>query len=145
VSQAQKTWKKQQEEAEKLAAMTAEEKVDYEYKQKLSELEERESNLAKRELLAETEKQLAQKGLPSEAAAFIVAVDAETTKSNIDAFAEMFNKAVESAVTGKIGTGAPKAKTGSTGITKEEFKKMSLAAQAELYHTNKALYDELSK
>ena len=38
-------------------------------------------------------------------------------------------------------------KTGTIGlgetITKEEFKKMSLAQQSELYHNNKELYNKL--
>ena len=35
--------------------------------------------------------------------------------------------------------------TGSTAITKDDFKKMSYSERVELYNTNKELYDELNK
>lgn len=139
--------KKQQQkfdEAQKLANMTAEEKNTYEYNQRLSELEERESKLAMKELSLETEKQLAEKGLPTAAATFIVAVDAEQTKNNIEAFEKMFNEAIELEINKRIATGAPRANTSSGGITPEQFKKMSLPQQAEIFRTQPELYRQLT-
>lgn len=134
-----------QKEAQKLANMSQEEKNQYEYNQKLSELEKREQELAKKELMMETEKQLGEKGLPAEAAAFIVAVDAEQTKKNISAFEKMFNKAVEAAISQKIATGSPKTGSGNNGaMTAAEFKKLNLAQQAEIYRTNPELYKQLT-
>lgn len=137
---------KKQQEAQKLANMSQEEKNNYEYNQKLNELETREKELAKKELMMETEKQLGEKGLPQAAAAFIVAIDAETTKKNITAFEKMFNKAVESAVTAKIGTGAPASSSSNNGeVTAEQFKKMTLKQQSEIFRTNPTLYAALSR
>lgn len=135
---------KKQQEAQKLANMSQEEKNEYEYNQKLSELEKREQEIAKKELVMETEKQLGEKGLPAEAAAFIVAVDAETTKKNIESFEKMFNKAVENEITKRIATGKPRTGTSAAGLTVEEFKKMTLPQQAELYRTQPELYKQLS-
>ena len=142
-----KQLKKQQkkfDEAQKLANMSSEEKLNYEYNQKLQELNDREAELSKRELLAETEKQLNEKGLPTAVAALIIGKDAETTLTNITSFADIFNKAVESEVAKRIGTGAPKANQNASGISKEQFKNMSLAQQAELFRTQPDLYKQLT-
>lgn len=139
--------KKQEEknkEAQKLANMSQEEKNEYEYNQKLSELEKREQEIARKELVMETEKQLGEKGLPAEAAAFIVAVDAETTKANIKSFEKMFNKAVEAEINKRIATGSPKSGATNHGITAEQFKKMNLKQQADLYKTQPELYKALT-
>lgn len=144
VSAALKKQQKKFDEAQKLANMSTEEKQDYEYNQKISELNEREAKLAERELIAETEKQLGEKGLPTSASAFIVGKDAETTMKNITSFEEMFNKAIEAEIGKRIATGAPKAKNSNGAISKEEFKKMNLAQQANLFKTNPELYKQLT-
>ena len=111
----------------------------------MAELTKREQELTKKELMLETEKQLREKGLPTEAAQFIVAIDAENTKTNIKVFEAMFNKAIETEINKRIATGAPKVGTGSgSGITQEQFKKMSLSQQAEIYRTNPELYNALT-
>ena len=136
---------KKQKEAQKLANMSQEEKNEYEYNQKFSELEKREQEIAKKELVMETEKQLGEKGLPVKAAAFIVAVDAETTKKNITSFEKMFNKAVEAEINKRIATGSPKTGAGNNqAITAEQFKKMNLMQQAELFRTQPELYKSLT-
>ena len=133
------------DEAQKLANMSADEKSKYEYDQKMAELTKREQELTKKELMLETEKQLREKGLPTEAAQFIVAIDAENTKTNIKAFEAMFNKAIETEINKRIATGAPKVGTGSgSGITQEQFRKMSLSQQAQIYRTNPELYNALT-
>lgn len=145
VSQALKKQKEKLDEANKLANMSEKEKNEYEYNQKIAELEKREQELAKKELVMETEKQLGEKGLPAEAAAFIVAVDAETTKNNIKAFEKMFNKAVDAEITKRIATGSPNKGAGNNqAITAEQFKKMNLKQQADLYKTQPELYKALT-
>lgn len=145
VTAALKKQKDKLDEANKLANMSQDEKRDYEYNQKLSELEKREQELAKKELVMETEKQLGEKGLPTEASQFIVAVDAEQTKANIKAFEKMFNKAVEAEINKRISTGAPKMGTGTTqAITAEQWKKMNVQQQAEVFRTNPELYRQLT-
>lgn len=145
VSAALKKQQKKFDEAQKLASMSIEEKNNYELQKRISELDEREAKLAKRELIAETEKQLGEKGLPIAAAQFIVTGDAETTINNINAFAEMFNKAIEAEISKRIATGAPKAKNTDGGLTKEQFSKMSLAQQAKIFRANPELYKNLTQ
>ena len=71
--------------------------------------------------------------------------DAEKTFENIQLFEAKFNEAVEKVVTERLRGSAPKVATVGGGITKEDFKKMSLAQQAELAKKDKDLYLELSK
>lgn len=145
VTAALKKQKEKLDEANKLANMSQEEKNEYEYNQKLSELEKREQEIAKKELVMETERQLGEKGLPKSAASFVVAADAEQTKANITSFEKMFNEAVEAEITKRIATGAPRGTNTSTGaITQEQFKKMNLQQQAELFRTQPELYNQLT-
>ena len=77
---------------------------------------------------------------------YIVADEAETMLDNINAFDKLFKAAVNDAVSKKIAQPTPKAASVSqTGLTKEQFKTMSIAQQTELFMTNRDLYMELSK
>lgn len=132
-------------EAEKLRGMDEAQRKDYEYNQKMAELEqrEREFNLAQNKL--EASKVLANRGLPIEFVDYIVADDADTMLENINVFDKAFKAAVADAVSKKIASPTPK--NGSVqqkGLSREEFKKLSIAQQAELYRTNPTLYKELT-
>lgn len=149
VSSAQKKWQKDLEnkmaEAEKLKNMDESQRREYEYEQKLRELEDRERDFAITQNKLEATKVLANRHLPVEFVDYIVAEDAETMMNNITTFEKMFNSAVADAVANKIASPAPK--TGSakqTGLTREEFKKLSISQQAEIYRTNPELYKQLS-
>lgn len=146
VSQALATQKKKFDEASRLANMSEDEQRDYKYNQKMQELEEREAELAKRELSAEAAQQLSKQGLPVEAVDFVVGKDAETTLANIKAFKTMFDNALSAEVSARIATGKPNAATNNNqSVTKEEFRKMNLAQQSHLYQTNPELYKALTE
>lgn len=141
----QKQFENKIAEAEKLRGMDEAQRKEYEFNQKVAELEkkEREFNLAQNKL--EASKVLANRELPIEFVDYIVADDADTMLENINVFEKAFKAAVADAVSKKLASPAPK--TGSvkqTGLTREDFKKMNLAQQAELYKTNPALYKELA-
>lgn len=141
----QKQFESKIAEAEKLRGMDEAQRKEYEFNQKVAELEkkEREFNLAQNKL--EASKVLANRELPIEFVDYIVADDADTMLENINVFEKAFKAAVADAVSKKLASPAPK--TGSvkqTGLTREDFKKMNLAQQAELYKTNPALYKELA-
>ena len=149
VSSAQKKWQKDLEnkmaEAEKLRNMDESQRKEYEYEQKLHELEDREREFAITQNKLEATKVLANRNLPVEFVDYIVAEDAETMMANITTFEKLFNSAVADAVAKRIASPAPK--TGSakqTGLTREEFKKLSISQQAEIYRTNPELYKQLS-
>jgi hypothetical protein len=146
VSQALATQKQKLEEANKLANMSAEERREAEYQEKIKALEEREAKLARAELMTELTKQLSEKNLPIESADFLLGKDADATSQNLKAFEKMFNKAVSAQVAQQLGGNAPQASTNETGaITKEQFSKMTLAQQSQLYRDNPELYNSLVK
>ena len=133
-------------EAEKLRGMDESQRKEYEYEQKLAELNEREKefNLAQNKL--EASKVLANRSLPIEFVDYIVADDADTMMENINVFEKLFKAAVSDAVAKKIASPAPKTGTvKQTGMTREEFSKLNIAQQSELYKTNPQLYKELTQ
>ena len=149
VSSAQKNWAKDLEnnmaEADTSRDMDESQRKEYEYTQKLQELEQREKDFAIAQNKVEAMKVLSNRNLPVEFIDYIVAEDAETMMNNINTFEKMFNSAVADAVAKRIASPAPK--TGSakqTGLTREEFKKLSIAQQTEIYRTNPELYKQLS-
>ncbi len=142
----QKEFETKQAEAEKLRAMDENQRKEYEYAQKLQELEqrEREFNVAQNKL--EATKVLANRELPIEFVDYIVAEDADTMMENINVFDKAFKAAVADAVAKKIASPAPKGgSVKQTGMTKEEFKKMSVAQQSELFRTNPELYRQMTR
>lgn len=141
----QMTFESKLAEAEKLRGMDEAQRKEYEYTQKVNELAEREKefNLAQNKL--EASKVMANRGLPIAFVDYIVAEDAETMMENITVFEKAWKAAVADAVTQKIASPTPKSgSVTQTGITKEEFSKMSIAQQSEIYHSNPTLYRELT-
>ena len=142
----QKQFESKIAEAEKLRGMDEAQRQQYEFEQRVKELEarEKEFNLAQNKL--EASKVLANRNLPVEFVDYIVAEDADTMLENINPFEKDFKAAVADAVNKKIASPTPKSgSVKQTGITKEEFKKMNLTQQAEIYKTNPALYKELTQ
>ena len=142
----QKQFESKIAEAEKLRGMDEAQRQQYEFEQRVKELEarEKEFNLAQNKL--EASKVLANRNLPVEFVDYIVAEDADTMLENINIFEKAFKAAVADAVNKKIASTTTKSgSVKQTGITKEEFKKMNLAQQAEIYKTNPALYKELTQ
>ncbi len=146
VNEALRKERSKNDEANKLKGMSEDEKANYELNKKVTELEEREAVIAQKELFAEASKQIVDKGLPQEVAQFLVTKDADSTMSNITTFEGVFKKMIDGEISKRIATGTPKATASTNGtITKEQFKKMTLAKQAELYKSNPDLYKSLTQ
>lgn len=148
VSSALKKQKKEMEqhmaEAEKLKEMDENQRREYEYNQKLEQLEKREKDFAIAQNKLEAAKVMSNRGLPVEFVDYIVAEDAETMLDNITTFEKAFKSAVADAVAKKIGTGVPKVGAiKQTGMTKEDFSKLSIVQLAELRKSNPELYNSL--
>lgn len=94
-------------EAEKLAKMNAAEKAEHDFKKREQALLDKESNIAARELKAETLKTLSDKQLPSTVIDIVLAADAESTSKNIDAFKDVFDNAVQTAVEERLSGKSP--------------------------------------
>ena len=138
-------FEREKAESEKLRDMDEQQRKEYEYEKKVKELEnkEREFNLMQNKL--EASKIMGEHGLPVSFVDYIVADDAETMMANITNFETQWKAAVADAVSARIAQPAPKGSNVSqTGLTKEAFKKMSLAQQSEIYRTNPELYKQLT-
>lgn len=102
--------------AEEYAKMTAKEKEDAAYKQRLSELEKREQELNQRQLLTQVEADLKESGLPVSFASSLVAVgDNEAIKEALNAIKKDFDDAVNNAVKDKLRQDTPKTGGGIPG------------------------------
>ena len=113
------------------------------YDNTILENKEREFNLMQNKL--EASKIMGEHGLPVSFVDYIVAEDAETMMANITNFETQWKAAVADAVSARIAQPAPKGSNVSqTGVTKEAFKKMTLAQQSEIYRTNPELYKQLT-
>ena len=149
VDKAQKKWKimtdDQVSEAEKLAAMTKEEKSEYMRQKHEKDLATREANITKRELMAEAKNMLAEKNLPVSLAEVLNYTDADSCKQSITAVEKAFKEAVQAAVEEKLKGGKPpkKAPDGS-GITKEQYSKMGYAERLKLKTEHPELYKQLT-
>lgn len=96
--------------AEEYAKMTAKEKEDAAYKSRLSELEKREQELNKRQLLTQVEADLKDNSLPVSFASSLLTVgDNEQIKEAINAIKKDFDEAVNEAVKGKLRQETPPA------------------------------------
>ena len=111
VSNAQKKWEALTDdklsEAEKLAKMTKEEKAQYMQKKKEKELNDREMEITRKELMAEAKNTLAGKKLPVGLAEVLDYSNADACNKSIDAVEKAFQEAVKSAVEERLKGGTP--------------------------------------
>lgn len=95
-------------EKEKLAKMKADEKAQYEREKQEKQLQEREAEITRRELMASAKETLIEKGLPPELAAVLNCTSADACKESLDAVETAFKAAVEKSVNEKLRSAAPK-------------------------------------
>ena len=111
VSNAQKKWEALTDdklsEAEKLAKMTKEEKAKYMQQKKEKELNDREMEITRKELMAEAKNTLAGKKLPVGLAEVLDYSNADACNKSIDAVEKAFQEAVKSAVEEHLKGGTP--------------------------------------
>lgn len=114
-------------EAEKLAKMNAEQKLQYEQDKRLKDLESREAAIAKRELEATAKDLLAQKGLPLSLADVLNYASAEACNTSIEGVERAFREALAEAVDNRLkgGSTLTKAKDSLRSLTREDIAKMS--------------------
>ncbi len=111
------------------------------------QLQEQLAEIQLTNLKYETAKVLNNKGMSSEFVDFVVSNDAETTQANIDKLDKLFKAEVLKEVSKRVTSTGTKNSNNSnnSGITKEQFKKMSIAEQTQLFNENKELYMQLAK
>ena len=114
---------KELSEAQKLAEMDAQQKAEYERDKLEKELAElkRENTLNAMGKTART--MLSERGvhLPDALVSILVTEEAESTKTNVDNFVQLFKEAVDAAVNEKLKSGTPKRMAGGKAMTRDEI------------------------
>lgn len=104
-------WKSEQEakesEAKKLAKMNADEKKDYQLKQREQELADREAEIARKELTAEAKSMLSERDLPVELVAVVDLSSADSVTESINTIQKAWSEAVQKGVSERLKGGAP--------------------------------------
>lgn len=133
-------------EAEKLARMNEQEKFQYELEQREKAIIEKERALSLAENKNEAGKILAEKGLSLSLVDFVVAEDAETMKTNIKILEQAFKQSVKEEVEKRLTSSSPKRNLPlDEAMTKENFNKLPLSKQQELFMNNPDLYKTLTQ
>lgn len=110
-------------EAQRLAAMTEQDRQQELMKQKDKLIEEKEATIRMMELKEDTIKVLDDEGIDLKFMSFLMAENAETTKHNIDTFKAVFNACVQEEVEKRIAGTTPKQK--ETPLEKKEERDMT--------------------
>lgn len=118
-------------EAKKLEKMNAEEKAEYQRQKRIKELDDREAEITRRELMATAKNTLADKGLPQELSEILVYTDAEACNKSIEAVTKAFSNAVEAAVKERLKGTEPMKKAGGNETPEEIMKKQIQEAVAK--------------
>lgn len=118
---------KERKEAEKLAAMNATQKAEYERDQLKKELEELKRKDALAEMSKEARKMLSDKGIniPDDLLSRLVTTDAQETKQAVDGFAKMYTEAVETAVKARLKGEPPRVGSGTSTPVSEIQKRIN--------------------
>ena len=153
----------QQNSDKRVTQALAKQKKEYEKKLSLSKLDGNEREKAEKDSrIAELEEQLAQfqieknrselksvlsaRGLSAEFADIVsINDDIEASQANIDKLDKLFKAAVKAEVEKRLAGSAPKGNGSMNNgeVTKDQFNRMSIAQQAELYKRNPELYKAL--
>lgn len=151
---AQEKWSKEyaekleneKKEAERLAKLSAEEREKAKFDKERKEFEDERAQFERDRLEMQVAKELANEGLDTAFASILMGADADSSMENIKTFKARFDKAVEAAVKARLAGRAPESGSGN-GLTVNPFSKegYNLTKQAELYRTNRELYNELKK
>lgn len=107
-------------EAAKLAKMTSDQKAQYESEKRLKELDDREKEITRRELMAEAKNTLSDKKLPTTLADLLDYTDADKCSNSIETISKAFQEAVASAVEDRLKGGKPQKKAPETEILGEK-------------------------
>jgi hypothetical protein len=147
VAQALKTQQKKYEKQLSLSKLDGEERAKAEKDARIAELEEmlRERDIANNK--SELKSVLASRGLSAEFADIInITDDIEASQINIDKLDKLFKAAVKAEVEKRLAGSAPKGNgaAATAEMTKEQFAKLPLSKQAELYRENPELYKKLT-
>lgn len=106
--------KKEREEWERQAKLSQEEREKEERERMKQETAEREREITLRENRADARELLLEKNISADLVSFVVDVDADKTKENIEQLEQAFTKAVEAGIADRMKGETPKDKSNNT-------------------------------
>jgi len=109
-------------EYERKAKLTEEEREKEARSKREAELKEREESITLRERRLEAQELLSAKNIPIDLVDFVIDLDAEKTKANVEKLATNYNKSVETGVTDKLKGTPPTDFSNSTDTNKNVTK-----------------------
>jgi len=149
VTQALKTQKEKIDKEKSLSGLDKEQREKAETNEKIRALEAQLKDMTTLQNKQEVIKVLTNRKLNPQFADLIsIGENAEEAIEKIDVLEKMFKDAVQEEVKSRLAANGGSIKDSGlpTGeITKEEFNRMTIAQQAELYNTDPELYKKLSK
>lgn len=129
VQKARIDWDRAQIESQRVAAMSAEERADYELSRREAELNERERQLLRRELKAMALEKLAQRGLPAELADALPYDSEQDCLNGLDRLERIFRAAVQQAVDerlrGETPTGGPNRRVDAESLSDADYYRLN--------------------
>lgn len=105
--------------------------------ERIKALDEREKALAKKEVEANLQGKLKDKGLNEQLAKYLNVEGVEDLETYLEEVAKVVGNQIEGY--------KPRGHESNVGVTKEQFSKMSYVERMNLFETNRQLYDTLSK
>lgn len=134
-------------EAQKVAQMNEQQKYEYELSQREKLVAEKEKELALAEMKNTASKILSEKGISLSLVDFVVNEDADVTTNNIKILDKAFKQSVKEEVERRLSSKVPlkSLPTDNSGITKEQFAKLSISELAQLKQEQPELFNELAK
>lgn len=147
VTSALEKQKKKYEEKLSLSKLDENERAVAEKDIKIKELESKLKDFQVLQNKQEVIKVLSARGLNASFADIIsIGDDLEEAQRKIDTLDKLYKDAVAAEVKKRLSSDTPKAGSSSSDkLTKEEFRKMTIAQQSKIYQENPELYLELSK
>lgn len=142
---ARQKFENEKKEAERLASMSAEERYTEELNKREQELLRREHEVALLENKNAASKILADKGISIGLVDLVLADKAEDMKTKIDILEKEFNASIQAEIERRLSGKTPTKVSGPEGLTKEQFRAMSLAQQNQLFLSNPDVYNTLTK
>lgn len=140
--------KKEYEKAAKTSVtkLDADAQAESEKDQKLAEYEEKIRQYELDKARSDLRAALTSRSLPSELAdLMMIDEDPEETHRKLNSLDKAYKKAIQDEVKKRLATGTPKVGDADPSeITQAQFRKMTLAQQAELYAKNPELYKKLT-
>lgn len=132
-------------EAQKVAQMNEQQKYEYELSQREKLVAEKERELALAEMKNTASKILSEKGISLSLVDFVVNEDADVTSNNIKILDKAFKQSVKEEVERRLSSKVPlkSLPTDNSGITKEQFAKLSISELAQLKQEQPDLFKEL--